>query len=208
MFDSLIVKDLGKKSNNQFVFKDISLHAKNSDCIAVTGFNGSGKSTFLKILANVTEKSCGKINWVANNTEIIEDKLTRYIGFVSPYLNLYSEFTSIELIEIIQNFRGIKFDKEFAEFYLEKFNLVNRKNDLIGNFSSGMLQRVKFIIALIHNPIFLFLDEPNTNLDEIGVETYKDIIIKDSQNRITFIATNDKNHLVICNKIVSINDYK
>lgn len=54
----------------------------------------------------------------------------------------------------------------------------------------------------------MFLDEPNTNLDEIGIETYKDIIIKDSQNRITFIATNDKNDLVICNKIVSINDYK
>ena len=96
--------------------------------------------------------------------------LHNHIGFVSPYLFLYDEFTAEENLLHFSNIRGISFNKERSDFLLNELNLIDRKNDLVRGYSSGMKQRLKFIFALLHQPALIILDEPTSNLDNTGKE--------------------------------------
>ncbi|HAB52107.1 MAG TPA: ABC transporter ATP-binding protein, partial [Ignavibacteriales bacterium] len=77
------------------------------------------------------------------------EKIHNYIGFVSPYLVLYNEFSAWENLNYFALIRNISFDKSKVESLLDQFLLLNRKDDLVKAYSSGMKQRLKFIFALM-----------------------------------------------------------
>lgn len=74
---------------------------------------------------------------------------------------------------------------------LAENGLAGREDTLIGSFSSGMQQRLRYTLALIHNPAVLLLDEPTTNLDAAGIALVDQIVAEQRQRGITIIATND-----------------
>ena len=88
--------------------------------------------------------------------------------------------------------------EEQAKELFQRFGLLGREHELLRTFSSGMLQRVKFICALIHAPAFLILDEPATNLDQRGIQAMRQLVADGAPNRITIIATNDADDLTMC----------
>lgn len=204
----LQLKSISKKYNGKYIFKDVSLQATNGDIIGIAGNNGAGKSTLLKIISQTTEQTSGKVIFQIDSKEISNNDMYKHIGFVSPYLNLYTEFSLLEHIELIQNFRKIKFDINKAKKLIQDFNLEGRTNSLLQEFSSGMLQRAKYILATIHSPKILFLDEPTTNLDLNGISSVQSLIDEGKENRITFVATNEQSDLDLCNKIISLHDFK
>ncbi len=69
-----------------------------------------------------------------------------------------------------------------------------------------MTQRVKFICALLHDPLFLFLDEPSTNLDVGGIDTLHRLIAEAAPGRITIIGTNDPDDRQLCNAMISLGE--
>jgi len=200
----LRVDNLTKRFGLRTIFSNINLSLSAGDILAVTGRNGSGKSTFLKILANVAELSAGSVRWSRGGGALDQDALPLHLGFVAPYLQLYTEFSAWEHVELMQEMRGLEFDKSYATELFDHFGLAGRRNDRIGTFSSGMLQRVKFICAEIHRPSFLLLDEPMSNLDLQGIAAMRELITRDSDRRITLIATNEEEDVRLCSKMVSV----
>lgn len=198
------VERLTKRFGLRTIFADLSFVLASGDRLAITGRNGSGKSTLLKILANVAERSAGTVQVNIAGVAIDDDGLPPHIGFVAPYLQLYGEFAAWEHVELLQQMRGLPFDAERTMELFEAFSLASRRNDRIDTFSSGMLQRVKFICALVHRPPILLLDEPMTNLDIHGIETMRRIILEESTARITVIATNEEDDVRICTKRLAI----
>lgn len=183
-----------------FIFKDMTLAFSNGDIIAITGSNGSGKSTLLKVMTGVLSYSSGKIELIRNGENISLDNFRDDIALVSPYLNLYEEFTPLEHYKVSAELRGIPLDLEFFEQQLKKFRLQAHKNSPIKNFSSGMKQRMKFILALQNNPTVLFLDEPTSNLDTEGIESVNNIIKEHSAaGGAVVIATNEEREKALCN---------
>ena len=89
------------------------------------------------------------------NGKINSEKLHNHIGFVSPYLVLYDEFSALENLNHFSKIRGVDFNKEKIDYLLNKFLLFNRKDDFVKTYSSGMKQRMKFIFALMHSPQFI-----------------------------------------------------
>jgi heme exporter protein A len=186
------------------IFSRISFDLQHGETLGITGKNGSGKSTLLKILANVAERNEGDIHWQIDDRGLSGEELPRHMGFVSPYLQLYTEFTAWEHFELMQDMRGLDLDAGFALELLERFNLAGRRHDRIQTFSSGMIQRVKIICALVHRPSFLMLDEPTTNLDIQGIETLREILNENGLPRVTLIATNDPADLELCSSSISV----
>jgi heme exporter protein A len=171
----------------------------NGDIIAITGANGSGKSTLLKVMTGVLSFSSGNINITKDSLDIHVSDLKEDIAMVSPYLNLYEEFTPFEHYKISADLRGIKFDIDKLDKQLQLFKLRPHKNSPIRNFSSGMKQRMKFILALQSNPTILFLDEPTSNLDADGIESINKIIIEHAANGgAVIIATNEEREKSLC----------
>ena len=195
---------INKTFGRRLVFNDINFRLDNPGIFGIAGPNGSGKSTLVKIIAGLLSSTKGKITHKNSEKEIIPEKLHNHIGFVSPYLVLYEEFSAWENLNYLSKIRGITFDKDYAKELLERFLLYNRRNDLVKTYSSGMKQRIKFIFALIHHPELLIFDEPTSNLDDEGRELVYNIINDKSKENILIIASNDKSDLDLCTEVLDL----
>ena len=104
--------------------------------------------------------------------------------------------------------RGIKIDEQRVKYLLEKFLLLNRKDDLVKTYSSGMKQRLKFIFALMHSPALLILDEPTSNLDDEGKSSVYEIIKEEGSKNIVILASNENQDLSLCPEIIDLKNFK
>ena len=192
----------------RLIFKNINFNWSDKGIFGISGPNGSGKSTLVKIVAGLIAASSGKIIHKNSDGEIIPEKLHNYIGFVSPYLVLYEEFSAWENLKIFAKIRGVNFDDQKVIYYLTQFLLENRKNDLVKTYSSGMKQRLKFIFALMHSPDVLIFDEPTSNLDEEGKKVVYNIVHEEGRSRIVVIASNEERDLAMCQEKILLENFK
>jgi heme exporter protein A len=204
----LSFQNVTKTFGRRLIFKDINREFSSGNIYGFSGRNGSGKSTLIKIASGIISPTKGKIIHQTDNKEIIEEKLHNYIGFVSPYLVLYDEFTAEENLYHFSKIRGIKYSPKRSEFLLNEFELFPRRNDYLKGYSSGMKQRMKFIFALLHNPEILFLDEPTSNLDNAGKDKVYEIIENEGKSKLVIVASNEESDLNLCSEILDIESFK
>ncbi len=205
---SIQTLSLTKSFGRRLIFKEINFVWEKNGIFGISGANGSGKSTLVKIIAGLLSPTKGKVVHKNSDKEIIPEKLHDHIGFVSPYLVLYEEFSAWENLEIFAQIRGIELDKEKVSKLLEEFLIYNRRDDLVKTYSSGMKQRLKFVFALMHTPEVLIFDEPTSNLDEEGKKVVYDIIRNEGEERIVIIASNEKSDLKFSDDILYLEKYK
>ncbi len=205
---TVILNNLVKYFGRRLVFNNINHRFDSGNIYGIAGPNGSGKSTIVKIIANLISPTKGKVVHLDGEKEINYERLHNYIGFVSPYLFLYDEFTAYENLIYFSKIRGVKFNEAYADFLLSEFNLYKRRDDVIRGYSSGMKQRLKFIFALIHNPQLVILDEPTSNLDAPGKEKVYEIIAKNRNEKLFIIASNEESDLELCGEIINLENYK
>ncbi len=192
-------------TRGKYVVSDISFELTGGQTIGIAGANGTGKSTLVKILCGALTPMAGEVLFVVEGHAIRGDDFRLHSGLVAPYLALYEEFTPDELCRIIQKIRGLDIDETYLDSLLNMFSIAKRRNDIIKTFSSGMKQRIKFIVAAIHRPLILFLDEPSSNLDAPG----RTAIISLMQAHLVdgggiILATNEPNELSLCDSIISV----
>ncbi|MFY8000329.1 MAG: ABC transporter ATP-binding protein [Candidatus Kapaibacteriota bacterium] len=200
--------NLTQRFNRRRVWHDISLEVRNGDILGITGDNGSGKTTLLRALCGLLTPTSGKITFSVEEKVLDNDLITQYCGFVAPYLTLYEEFTPLELCSIIAQMRGVNLRRDHAEHLFEHFRLLPRRADEIRGFSSGMKQRMKYVLAFLFDAPLLVLDEPMTNLDEHGMNAVEELVKHHRQRGGTcIIATNDARDLALCTHRLSVTDY-
>lgn len=204
----LSLQSVTKIFGRRLVFKDISFEMESSNVYGISGRNGSGKSTLAKIIAGIISPSSGKIIHQTDNKKIESEQLHDYLGFVSPYLFLYDEFTADENLHHFEKIRKAKVDRDRIEYLFDLFNLSDRKNDLLKGYSSGMKQRMKFIFALQHSPKLILLDEPTSNLDNAGKEAVYKLVKEEAKENLVIIASNEENDLALCNKVIDVEEFK
>lgn len=205
---SIQCESISKNFGRRVIFKNLSFQFNANGIYGISGPNGSGKSTLIKIIAGINSPSTGRINHKDNQKEIIPEKLHNYLGFVSPYLVLYEEFSAWENLEQFAKIRDIEFNKGKIELLLNDFLLFDRKDDLVKTYSSGMKQRMKFIFALMHSPKLILLDEPTSNLDDEGKNTVYKIIKREAEGNIVIVASNEKSDLALCSETIMIEKFK
>ena len=205
---SLQSDSLSKSFGRRLIFSNINFQWQEKGIFGISGPNGSGKSTLVKIIAGLISPSKGKLIHKNSGGEIIPEKIHNHIGFVSPYLVLYEEFSAWENLKIFAEIRGVTFDEARVLFYLNEFLLENRKDDLVKTYSSGMKQRLKFIFALMHSPEVLIFDEPTSNLDDEGKKVVYKIINDEGKQRVVIVASNETRDLELCNEVLLLEKYK
>jgi len=205
---SIHSQNLSKLFGRRLIFKEINFNWSGSGIFGISGPNGSGKSTLVKIVAGLISASSGKIIHKNSEGEIIPELLHNHIGFVSPYLVLYEEFSAWENLQIFSKIRGVSFNEKLILFYLKQFLLDTRKDDLVKTYSSGMKQRLKFIFALMHSPEVLVFDEPTSNLDEEGKKVVYDIVTEEGKNKIVIVASNEVKDLELCDEVLLLEKFK
>jgi heme exporter protein A len=202
---SITAIGIEKKYNRRKIFSDINFTLNETESLAITGKNGSGKSTLLKIIASALSPTKGEISFSDGSKKSPSSEWFKLIGFVSPYLQLYDEFSALENLYLFRKIRGIKISDDRISELLRKVNLYDRRNDAVHAYSSGMKQRLKYAFALLHDPPVLLLDEPTSNLDQEGIATVRQIIADQKKEGILIIATNERQDAELCQKNIGLN---
>jgi heme exporter protein A len=188
----LSTTSLMKSFQRRTIFRDVSFVVEEGQTLLITGKNGSGKSTLAKILSRLLSPTSGTLDLTVNCSHVDELHWNDQIGFVSPYLQLYEEFSAKENLALALSLRGRPPEPQRAGDLLTMVSLTPRAGDPLRAFSSGMKQRTKFAFALMHKPKVLILDEPMTNLDAEGIAMVREIMERQRREGILIVATNDE----------------
>jgi heme exporter protein A len=201
---SLEITNIRKEFDLRPVLKNISFSLNKGDSLAITGRNGSGKSTLIKILSSILFQTSGKVDLSIDSKPVARENYYKYIGLVSPYLNLYDEFTGYENLKLVTGIRGLP--ESSMDEVLKRVGLFGRRHDLLKIYSSGMKQRLKIAFSIIHSPKVLLLDEPTSNLDAEGIKLVEEIASEYKLQSILIIATNDQHERTLCEKELNLDN--
>ncbi len=203
----IILKDIGKRYLYEWIFKKIDFHFQPQHRYAILGNNGSGKSTFLKILSGHLSPTKGTIQHHQNQQAFDTDDLYKQISFAAPYIDLIEEFTLEEAIRFHQRFKNFR-NNLTTESFLELIELTEATQKEIRFFSSGMKQRLKLGLAICSDTTLLLLDEPTSNLDKKSIAWYNGFLNQFADNRLVIIASNEKRDIADCTMQLDITNYK
>lgn len=203
----ITLEHTSKRFQRYWIFKDINYSFTAPGAYALLGPNGSGKSTLLRIISGMQPPSLGKVHFYKNDTAIPTNEVFSKISFSAPGMEIVEELTLREFFDFHFSFKrplpGLTTDK-----IIELCGLKNAENKPIGDYSSGMKQRVKLAQAIFADTPALLLDEPCTNLDQQGVEQYREWIEQYRNNRLIIVASNDPREYFFCKEHIVIEDYK
>ena len=201
------LENTGKKYNREWIFRGITTQISLNDSIVISGSNGSGKSTFLKMISGFETPTEGEISY-SENKEIPVEKIYKKVAYTSPYIGVFEEYTIEELLKFYSTLKPLKNNMKFDQF-IEIIELTNTKNKAIKHFSSGMKQRVKLGLSILSDSPILLLDEPTSNLDKNAILWYQNLVQKNLNNRIVIVASNNqKEESFFCTKSIDIEEFK
>ena len=164
----LSFKNISKSYSNIVALEQISFDIPKNSIFGILGANGSGKSTFMKILPGLIQNWSGEIfhngKFVEKNNIKLRDKFG-YLIEAPTFYEYLSARKNLEILSRISPNHSLDID-----YILELVNLKSRSEDKVSAYSYGMKQRLGIAQCLIHNPEILILDEPNNGLDPNGIQ--------------------------------------
>jgi heme exporter protein A len=202
----LEISDLGKRFGRRQVFEHLTAAVEEHSVLAVAGANGSGKSTLVRILCGLARPTAGTVAVVEDGVPISPAACRARTGLVAPDLSLYHELTALENLAFFAQVRGLRTGPSELSGLLERVGLAGRGDDLVGAYSSGMRQRLKYAQALLHAPSLLFLDEPTANLDDAGSALVGEIIAAQKERGILVLATNNAQEVLYGDQVLRLGE--
>ena len=202
----LVLESVSKSYGARQVLRSVSATVRTGQVLAITGPNGSGKSTLIKAVCRLIRPTHGRILWKLGGKEVPAEARRKIIGFVSPDLMFYDELTAAENLRFFAQVRGMKIADEDIESALDSLHLGGRGSDVVGSYSSGMKQRLKYAYALQHDPPLLLLDEPTANLDTQGVSLVHDLIEDSKRSKCIVIATNEPEEVGLGDIVIKLGE--
>ncbi|MCX5718412.1 MAG: ABC transporter ATP-binding protein [Nitrospirae bacterium] len=203
------IQNCTKKYGEFIAVNNLSLNVAESEIFGLLGPNGAGKSTAIKMMVGLIKPDSGAIT--VGGYDISQDPVNakRILAYIPEKGYIFEKLTAWEYLTFISGLYNLEeetFRKNATE-YLEIFGLSDWKNELIGNFSQGMTQRLLLASSFMRNPKVMILDEPHNGLDPKGIRILKDILFRLRNEGMTILLST---HILaiaeqICDKIAIIN---
>lgn len=194
------LKGVSKSFYGETLFEDISLEIKKGGIIGFVGENGCGKSVLFKMICGLISPDTGTIRVM--NRVITEGRFPNSIGVMLDgcgFVPYQSGFDNLKQIAVIDGKIG---NKEIEEA-MEQVGLDYKSKKPVKKYSLGMKQRLGIAMALMENPMLLFLDEPMNALDKDMTLKVRDILLKKKEDGVTILLTshNQKDIDVLCSQV-------
>jgi len=184
----LKIKNLNKSYEKLEVLKNVNFEIPKGELLGIIGANGAGKTTLLNsIMDNIDFEGEILINEIPNYKFL--NKYRDDILFLPDQVFTYSFLTGIEFIKFILDMKKIPFAKvsKNVDLLFKLFNLDDRLDSLIRDYSHGMKRKIALISILVQSPKILLLDEPVSGLDTMSLIALKKILISMSKKGTTII---------------------
>ncbi|MCL1790651.1 MAG: ABC transporter ATP-binding protein [Peptococcaceae bacterium] len=163
----ITVHKVSKIFNTKTVLRNISFHVCTGEIVCLLGPSGAGKTTLLRLITGALKADTGEIT--IGQTKVPSAKLHSQIGLMPQNHALYTDLTGLENLMFFGNLHGLErtYLAQRAHDTLSKLGLLTDKDKLVQKYSGGMKKRLSLAITLLHNPRYLFLDEPTVGIDPI-----------------------------------------
>ena len=199
-------KNISKKYGSFEALKNISFSIPENSIFGILGANGSGKSTFMKILPGLIQNWTGQILYKNQILKLNSKLLKNNFGYLIESPTFYEYLTAKQNLELFSRISLVS--KNRINNVLESVKLIERMNDKVSNYSYGMKQRLGIAQALLHNPDIIILDEPNNGLDPNGINDMTKLIkeLKSQGKTICLSTHNLKDVEEICTDFTIFNN--
>lgn len=192
MGESIVkVQNLSHRYTVQWAIRDINFEIKQKGVLGLLGSNGAGKSTTMNIMCGVLNQTEGQV--YINGINLNEDPVgaKRHIGFLPQRPPLYPDLTVDEYLVYCAKLRLMDLQdiRAAVERAKDKCQIAHFSKRLIRNLSGGYQQRVGIAQAIVHNPMFVVLDEPTNGLDPNQIVEIRHLIKEIAEDRAVMLST-------------------
>jgi ABC-2 type transport system ATP-binding protein len=163
----LVVNDLHKSFNEHKAVDGVSFSVHKGEIFGFLGPNGAGKTTTIRMLSTVLEPDSGEITIGGHSVRREAEAVRSIIGVCPQELALYEDLSAIDNMVFFGRMAGMDGKEAHAQAmdHLKLMGLVDRAKGKVSKFSGGMKRRVNLAIALMGNPLLVFMDEPTVGID-------------------------------------------
>jgi ABC-2 type transport system ATP-binding protein len=159
------VQGITKRFGNRTVVNNIPMQVRRGEIYGFLGPNGSGKTTFLRMLCGLLRPDGGSGRCLGFDIRSESGEIKKNIGYMTQRFSFYEDLTIEENLDFIARIYGVPKRKAAVEKSLEQLGMTARRSQLAGTLSGGWKQRLALSACLIHEPQLLLLDEPTAGVD-------------------------------------------
>jgi ABC-2 type transport system ATP-binding protein len=183
------VRDVTKKFGVRTVVNHIAMQVRPGEIYGFLGPNGSGKTTFLRMLCGLLKPDGGEGSCLGYDFRTQSAEIKKHVGYMTQRFSFYEDLTIEENLDFIARLYEIPQRQAAVDKSLERLGMVARRKQLAGTLSGGWKQRLALSACLIHEPQLLLLDEPTAGVDPKARREFWDEIHQLAAGGLTVLIT-------------------
>src|SRR5471032_2714283 len=183
------VTGVTKKFGDKTVVDAIDLSVRRGEIYGFLGPNGSGKTTFIRMLCGLLTPDAGSGTCLGYNVLTQQAEIKCHVGYMTQRFSYYEDLSIRENLDFIARLYDMPDRRAAVERSLERLGLQNRSRQLAGQLSGGWKQRLALAACLIHSPQLLLLDEPTAGVDPKARREFWDEIHQLAADGLTVLIT-------------------
>lgn len=172
------IRNLSQRFDGFQAVKDLTLEISRGEIFGFLGHNGAGKTTTIHMLTTLAQPTGGTALIGGKNCVTEPLQVRRMIGYVPENVRLYDTLTARENLVFFAQLSRVDEPHKRVDEVLEFLDSSALADKRVGDFSKGMRQRIGLAQAILHRPDVLFLDEPSSGLDPMGMKMLRDLIVR------------------------------
>src|SRR5688572_7602876 len=191
MPDGLAIDVCGmtKKFGERTVVNHIDLQVRAGEIFGFLGPNGSGKTTFIRMLCGLLRADAGSGTCLGYDVISESESIKRHVGYMTQRFSFWEDLSIAENLDFVARMYGVKNRREAVAHSVERLGLAGRQKQLAGQLSGGWKQRLALAACLIHSPRLLLLDEPTAGVDPKARRDFWEQIHQLAGEGLTFLIT-------------------
>ena len=159
------VGGITKRFDGRTVVNGIDMQVRRGEIYGFLGPNGSGKTTFIRILCGLLKANAGSGTCLGYDILTQSDEIKKHVGYMTQKFSLYEDLSIVENLDFVARIYNMHDRTEAVSGALERLGLRDRQKQLAGSLSGGWKQRLALAACLLHRPRLLLLDEPTAGVD-------------------------------------------
>ncbi|MEI8194951.1 MAG: ABC transporter ATP-binding protein [Phycisphaerae bacterium] len=183
------VRGMTKCFDRRTVVNHIDMQVRTGEIYGFLGPNGSGKTTFIRMLCGLLRADAGSGTCLGHDVIRDSEAIKRQVGYMTQRFSFWEDLTIAENLDFVARMYGINNRPQIVRDSIARLGLTDRKNQLAGQLSGGWKQRLALAACLIHQPRLLLLDEPTAGVDPKARREFWDQIHHLAAEGLTFLIT-------------------
>ena len=183
------VDGITKRFGERTVVNQIGLQVARGEIYGFLGPNGSGKTTFLRMLCGLLIPDAGRGVCLGFDLRTQAAEIKKHVGYMTQRFSFYEDLSLEENLDFVARIYGVRDRRAAVQRSLESLGLVERRRQLAGVLSGGWKQRLALAACLIHQPRLLLLDEPTAGVDPKARREFWEEIHRLASDGLTVLIT-------------------